>query len=137
VEIIGLVAKVFALAVDCSQHDRRPHPARRAAVVHHGRRRLEHGLGLGVGVVVVAGSVAINLLELFVAFLQAFIFTFLTTLFISMSSCCITTNTRRNMRTSAKGIRQRASAALYPMRFGLGLVATIAMLAKGRGDRGP
>src|SRR5258706_8694701 len=43
------------------------------------------GLGLGVGVVVVAGSVAINLLELFVAFLQAFIFTFLTTLFISMS----------------------------------------------------
>jgi len=29
--------------------------------------------------------VAINLLELFVAFLQAFIFTFLTTLFIGMS----------------------------------------------------
>ena len=34
---------------------------------------------------VVLGSVAINLLELFVAFLQAFIFTFLTTLFIGMS----------------------------------------------------
>jgi F-type H+-transporting ATPase subunit a len=43
------------------------------------------GLGLGIGSVVVLGSVAINLLELFVAFLQAFIFTFLTTLFIGMS----------------------------------------------------
>jgi F-type H+-transporting ATPase subunit a len=43
------------------------------------------GLGLGVAVPVVLGSVAINLLELFVAFLQAFIFTFLTTLFIGMS----------------------------------------------------
>src|SRR5258706_2073904 len=43
------------------------------------------GLGLGVGLLVVSGSVAINLLELFVAFLQAFIFTFLTTLFIGMS----------------------------------------------------
>ena len=43
------------------------------------------GLGLGVAVPVVLGSAAINLLELFVAFLQAFIFTFLTTLFIGMS----------------------------------------------------
>ena len=43
------------------------------------------GLGLGIGAVVTLGSVAITLLELFVAFLQAFIFTFLTTLFIGMS----------------------------------------------------
>jgi F-type H+-transporting ATPase subunit a len=43
------------------------------------------GLGLGVAALVVTGSVAISLLELFVAFLQAFIFTFLTTLFIGMS----------------------------------------------------
>ena len=35
--------------------------------------------------VIVAGSVAITLLEVFVAFLQAFIFTFLTALFIGMS----------------------------------------------------
>ena len=33
----------------------------------------------------VLGSVAITLLEIFVAFLQAFIFTFLTTLFIGQS----------------------------------------------------
>ena len=38
-----------------------------------------------MAVPVVLGSVAINLLELFVAFLQAFIFTFLTALFIGMS----------------------------------------------------
>ena len=43
------------------------------------------GLGFGIAVPVVLGSVAINMLELFVAFLQAFIFTFLTTLFIGMS----------------------------------------------------
>ncbi|HVG08080.1 MAG TPA: F0F1 ATP synthase subunit A, partial [Thermoanaerobaculia bacterium] len=41
--------------------------------------------GLGIAVPVVLGSVAITLLEIFVAFLQAFIFTFLTTLFIGQS----------------------------------------------------
>ncbi len=41
--------------------------------------------GLGIALLVVPMSVAINLLEIFVAFLQAFIFTFLTTLFIGMS----------------------------------------------------
>ena len=43
------------------------------------------GAGIGIAVPVVAGSVAITLLEIFVAFLQAFIFTFLTALFIGMS----------------------------------------------------
>ena len=42
-------------------------------------------VALGVAIPVVLGSVAITLLELFVAFLQAFIFTFLTTLFIGQS----------------------------------------------------
>jgi F-type H+-transporting ATPase subunit a len=42
-------------------------------------------MGFGIAIPVVAGSVALSLLELFVAFLQAFIFTFLTTLFIGMS----------------------------------------------------
>ena len=41
--------------------------------------------GVGVTLAVIVGAVAINMLELFVAFLQAFIFTFLTTLFIGMS----------------------------------------------------
>jgi F-type H+-transporting ATPase subunit a len=40
-------------------------------------------LGYGVGVGVLAAGVALSLLELFIAFLQAFIFTFLTVLFIA------------------------------------------------------
>ncbi|MHC4295340.1 MAG: F0F1 ATP synthase subunit A, partial [Planctomycetota bacterium] len=47
---------------------------------------LGFGVGyIGVGVASMLGSVAINLLEIFVAFLQAFIFTFLTTLFIGQA----------------------------------------------------
>src|ERR1043166_3158887 len=84
--IIGLSGKVFALAV------------RLVANMIAGlillavllsfimaAGAISTGFGLGIGVIVVLGSVAINLLELFVAFLQAFIFTFLTTLFIGMS----------------------------------------------------
>lgn len=40
-------------------------------------------MALGVGISVVVGGVALMLLELFIALLQAFIFTFLTTLFIA------------------------------------------------------
>jgi F-type H+-transporting ATPase subunit a len=42
-------------------------------------------MGYTVGAISVAGCVAISCLELFVAFLQAYIFVFLTTLFLSMS----------------------------------------------------
>src|SRR5213078_2008752 len=86
VEIIGLIAKVFALAVRLFANMIAGHillAVLLSFIMSAGSAST--GLGLGVGVVVVAGSVAINLLELFVAFLQAFIFTFLTTLFISMS----------------------------------------------------
>jgi F-type H+-transporting ATPase subunit a len=44
------------------------------------------GLSVGVTVASVFGAVFISLLELFVAFLQAYIFTFLTTLFIGMAA---------------------------------------------------
>jgi F-type H+-transporting ATPase subunit a len=86
VEIIGLIAKVFALAVRLFANMIAGHillAVLLSFIMSAGA--VSTGLGLGVGVVVVAGSVAINLLELFVAFLQAFIFTFLTTLFIGMS----------------------------------------------------
>ncbi len=42
-------------------------------------------MGIGVAIPTVIGSVAINLLEIFVAFLQAFIFTFLTTVFLGLA----------------------------------------------------
>jgi len=44
-----------------------------------------YGLWGGVTVASVAGSVALSLLELFVGFLQAYVFTFLTALFMGMS----------------------------------------------------
>jgi F-type H+-transporting ATPase subunit a len=86
VEVIGLVAKIFALAVRLFANMIAGHillAVLLSFIMLAGAKST--GLGLGIGAVVVAGSIAINLLELFVAFLQAFIFTFLTTLFIGMS----------------------------------------------------
>jgi F-type H+-transporting ATPase subunit a len=86
VEIIGLVAKVFALAVRLFANMIAGHillAVLLSFILSAGT--VSAGLGLGIAVPVVIASVAINMLELFVAFLQAFIFTFLTTLFIGMS----------------------------------------------------
>jgi F-type H+-transporting ATPase subunit a len=86
VEIIGLIAKVFALAVRLFANMIAGHillAVLLSFIMAAGARSA--GFGLGVGLIVVSASVAINFLELFVAFLQAFIFTFLTTLFIGMS----------------------------------------------------
>jgi F-type H+-transporting ATPase subunit a len=86
VEIIGLIAKVFALAVRLFANMLAGHillAVLLSFIMSAGA--VSAGLGFGIAVPVVLGSVAINLLELFVAFLQAFIFTFLTTLFIGMS----------------------------------------------------
>ncbi|PWT84584.1 MAG: ATP synthase F0 subunit A [Blastocatellia bacterium] len=86
VEIVGLIAKVFALAVRLFANMIAGHillAVLLSFILAAGAKSA--GLGLGVGAIVVLGSVAINLLELLVAFLQAFIFTFLTTLFIGMS----------------------------------------------------
>jgi F-type H+-transporting ATPase subunit a len=86
VEIIGLVAKVFALAVRLFANMIAGHillAVLLSFILAAGAR--SYGLGFGIAVPVVLGSAAISLLELFVAFLQAFIFTFLTTLFIGMS----------------------------------------------------
>ncbi len=47
-------------------------------------RDVSHSLGYGVQIAVIIGGMLLTLLELFICFLQAFIFTFLTVLFISM-----------------------------------------------------
>jgi len=86
VEIIGLFAKIFALAVRLFANMIAGHillAVLLSFIMAAGA--ISARFGLGIGLIVVLGSVAINLLELFVAFLQAFIFTFLTTLFIGMS----------------------------------------------------
>jgi len=88
VEIIGLIAKICALAIRLFANMVAGHVL--LAVLLSFIAAAGVGLDLFVGkfaiaVVVVIGSVAINMLELFVAFLQAFIFTFLTTLFIGQA----------------------------------------------------
>jgi F-type H+-transporting ATPase subunit a len=86
VEIIGLIAKIFALTVRLFANMIAGHillAVLLSFIMMAGAQSTS--LGLGVAIPVVIGSSAINLLELFVASLQAFIFTFLTTLFIGMS----------------------------------------------------
>jgi F-type H+-transporting ATPase subunit a len=88
VELIGLVAKIFALAVRLFANMLAGHILLAVLLSFIGSAGLALGMGVGyfgVGLASMLGSVAINLLEIFVAFLQAFIFTFLTTLFIGQA----------------------------------------------------
>jgi len=87
VEIIGLIAKVFALAVRLFANMIAGHIllAVLLSFILQAGAALGAGGGLAIAVPVVLASVAIYMLEIFVAFLQAFIFTFLTALFIGMS----------------------------------------------------
>ncbi|MHC4697844.1 MAG: F0F1 ATP synthase subunit A [Planctomycetota bacterium] len=87
VELIGLVAKIFALAVRLFANMVAGHVLLAVLLSFIGASYIALGAGAatGIGIVVVVVSVAFNLLELFVAFLQAFIFTFLTTLFIGQA----------------------------------------------------
>jgi F-type H+-transporting ATPase subunit a len=86
VEILGMVAKIFALTVRLFANMMAGHIL--LAVLGGftvSAFAAGYVTGFGVTIPVVLGSVAINMLELFVAALQAFIFAFLTTLFIGMS----------------------------------------------------
>ncbi|MCP3958678.1 MAG: F0F1 ATP synthase subunit A [bacterium] len=87
VEVLGLIAKIFALAVRLFANMLAGHVllAVLLMMILQAGSALGTGIGLGMAIPIVAGSVALNMLEIFVAFLQAFIFTYLTTLFIGMS----------------------------------------------------
>lgn len=87
VEIIGLIAKIFALAIRLFANMIAGHIllAVLLSFILSAGTSMGAGGGIAIAIPVVLGSVAIMLLEVFVAFLQAFIFTFLTTLFIGMS----------------------------------------------------
>jgi len=87
VEIVGLFAKIFALTVRLFANMLAGHIllAVLLSFILSAGTAMGVGGGLAVAVPVIAGSVAITMLEIFVAFLQAFIFTFLTTLFIGQS----------------------------------------------------
>jgi F-type H+-transporting ATPase subunit a len=87
VEIIGLIARIFALTVRLFANMIAGHILLAVLVGFILSAGTSMGMagGLGVAVPVILGSVAITMLEIFVAFLQAFIFTFLTALFIGQS----------------------------------------------------
>lgn len=86
IEIIGLFARIFALIVRLCANMIAGHVLL-AVLLSFIFSAAAKGMatGLGVAVPVVLGSVAITLLEIFVSLLQAFIFTFLTTLFIGQA----------------------------------------------------
>lgn len=86
VEIIGLGAKIFALAMRLFANMIAGHILLAVVVgfVYSTYKVSAFG-SLLVAIPVVLGSAAITLLEVFVAFLQAFIFTFLTALFIGQA----------------------------------------------------
>jgi len=86
VELAGLIAKIFALTVRLFANMLAGHILL-AVLLGFILSAFEssQALGFGIAVPAVLGSVAITMLEIFVAFLQAFIFTFLTCLFIGQS----------------------------------------------------
>jgi F-type H+-transporting ATPase subunit a len=87
VEVIGLFARIFALAIRLFANMIAGHIllAVLLSFIFSASAAMGVGGGLGVAVPVVLASVAIMMLEIFVAFLQAFIFTFLTALFLGAS----------------------------------------------------
>ncbi len=87
VEVAGLVAKVFALTVRLFANMLAGHIVLAVLlgfILTAGTSMGAAG-GFGIAVPAVLGSAALTILEIFVAFLQAFIFTFLSTLFIGQS----------------------------------------------------
>jgi F-type H+-transporting ATPase subunit a len=86
-EIVGVIAKAFALAVRLFANMIAGHIllAVLLGFILAVGSAIGALAGFGVAVLVVASAVAINLLEIFVAFLQAYIFTFLTVLFLGQA----------------------------------------------------
>jgi F-type H+-transporting ATPase subunit a len=87
VEIVGLGARIFALAIRLFSNMVAGHVllAVLLSFILSAGSSMGAAGGLAVAVPVVLASVAITMLEIFVAFLQAFIFTFLTTVFLGAS----------------------------------------------------
>jgi len=86
VEVLGTFFKIFALAIRLFANMVAGHVLLAVLVSFVlGAGAYSIAAGLGMAAVVVPASAAITLLEIFVAFLQAFIFTFLSVLFLSQS----------------------------------------------------
>lgn len=81
-EIIAGLVKPFALCVRLFANMTAGHIVLAVLLAFGVNGAISGGMGYGITVASVLGCVAFSLLELFVAFLQAYIFTFLLTLFI-------------------------------------------------------
>ncbi|MFH1748943.1 MAG: F0F1 ATP synthase subunit A [Planctomycetota bacterium] len=86
-EVVGLVAKTFALAVRLFANMVAGHVMLAVIIGFVSAAAAASGTwaAVGVSIPVIIGAVALNFLELFVAFLQAFIFTFLSAMFIGQA----------------------------------------------------
>jgi F-type H+-transporting ATPase subunit a len=84
---VGLVAKTFALAMRLFANMVAGHILLAVLIGFVSSAAVALGTigAVGIAIPVILGAVAINFLELFVAFLQAFIFTFLTAMFIGQA----------------------------------------------------
>ena len=91
IEVLGLLIKHFVLAVRLLANMFAGHLVLGVLVAFVGVMAFQvvgnymHPMFLGVSAASVIGATLIGLLELFVAFLQAYIFTFLSALFIGMA----------------------------------------------------
>jgi F-type H+-transporting ATPase subunit a len=87
IEILGQFAKAFALAIRLFANMLAGHIMLAVLVgfILGAGSAKGAGIGLAVAVPVIAGAIGITLLEVLVAVLQAFIFTFLTSLFIGQA----------------------------------------------------
>ncbi|HEX6203386.1 MAG TPA: F0F1 ATP synthase subunit A, partial [Thermoanaerobaculia bacterium] len=86
VEVIGTLSKIAALAIRLFANMVAGHVLLAVLISFiFSAWAASWMLGTGISLVVVLGAAAITLLEIFVAFLQAFIFTFLTALFLGQS----------------------------------------------------
>jgi len=86
-EVVGLIAKTFALAVRLFANMIAGHVMLAVIIGFVSSAAAAYGAiaAVGVSIPVILGAVALNFLELFVAFLQAFIFTFLSAMFIGQA----------------------------------------------------
>ncbi len=87
IEILGTFIKPIALAIRLFANMTAGHTLL-AVIFMFVKMALEGGIaiGAGIGIVALLAGIAIFFLEIFVAFLQAFVFMFLTTVFISLLS---------------------------------------------------
>ena len=103
-EWIGLLIKCVVLAMRLRCHDE--WALGRAAFVGlvFVAREASHSLAYGVGLSVIIDRIVLTLLEVFICCLQAFVFTFLTVLFISMVATHLemTTDTTNMILTVTK-----------------------------------